>query len=212
MKKALVYICGLMLLVAACKKDDSVSKVVEVSAPEITLKGDKVVSINVGGSYDDPGATVFDDITNSTTEITATYSSLNTAVPGLYYMQYTAKNANGYIFSVARYIAVTNYADDVDLSGVYERTSNGVQVELSRVARGLYKTSDMGGAGLPDVAYLAVIDENTIDFGPQYSESIGAEVYGTDAELTIGPEDTSYSYVVHAAGYGTALRTFVKVE
>lgn len=208
--KKLLILSSLILVFAACKKEDNVSKVVDVTYPEITLKGDKYITIDVNGSYTDEGATVFDDVTGTSSDIEATYSSLDPSTPGLYYMQYTAKNANGYITSVARYIAVTDYADGVDLSGVYERSSNGVQVNLLRMSRGLYMTDDMGGANINDAGYFVVINDTTIDFGPQYSETIGTEIYAVNAALEIGPTDTAYTYALRAPGYGTGQRTFVK--
>lgn len=208
----LIAICALALTQPGCKKETSDTHVVKVSYPTITLNGSKYVSLNVGAAYDDPGATGTDDISGSTKTIKAEYSTLDVSTPGLYYMRYSMMNANGYITKVGRYIAVTNYDDAVDLTGVYERTSNGVQVNLTKMSRGLYMTDDMGGAGLADNAYFAVIDETTIDFGAQLSETIGEEVDGSNEALSITATDTTYKYRLAAPGYGTALRVFVKVE
>lgn len=200
------------LLLGACRKKETDTKVVKVSYPAIALKGDKYVSLNVGQSYSDPGATGTDDISGTSKDIIAEYSSLDITKPGLYYMLYTMRNANGYITKAGRYIAVTNYDDHIDLTGVYERTSNGVQINLTKVARGLYMTDDMGGAGLPDAAYFAVIDDATIDFSPQLSESIGEEIDASSEALNITATDTSFQYKLAAPGYGTALRIFEKVQ
>ncbi len=212
--KQLITIVALagLLVQTGCRKQASDTKVVKVSYPTIALNGDKYVSLNVGAAYTDPGATGTDDVSGSTRSLTAEYSTLDVNTPGLYYMRYVMTNANGYVSRVGRYIAVTDYPDDVDLSGVYERTANGVQVNLTRMARALYKTDDMGGAGLPDAAYFAVINDSTIELGPQLSESIGEEIDGSSGALSITATDTSYQYRLAAPGYGTALRVFVKVE
>lgn len=213
MRKILVLILTAVVCFTACKKkEDNVSKLVDITFPSIELNGDKYVSLHVGESYTDPGAVLTDDITGAESNIVAEFSTLDIETPGLYYMQYSAANSNGYITNVGRYIAVTDYDDPVDLSGVYQRVSNGVEVNLSRVARGLYMTDDMGGAGLPDAAYFAVIDDSTIDFGPQLSETIGVEIQGVNSGLEIGPTDTSYTYILDAPGYGTAQRVFVKIQ
>jgi hypothetical protein len=212
MKKILLIACGLMVVFAACKKDpDVVSKVVTVSAPDITLNGDKFVSVMVGAPYTDPGAVLTDDVTGAVSTIMAdTPNDINTAVPGMYTLTYSALNANGYGTTAARYIAVTNYPDNADLSGTYVRQSNGVPVTVSREARALYSVADFGGAGIPsDIAYFAVIDTNTIDFGNQYSETVGPFTVDVDY-FHMRPGDTSFAYVLHAAGYGTPLRVFVK--
>jgi hypothetical protein len=202
-----------ILIMGACKKDkDVVSKEVTVSYPQITLNGDKYVSLHIGESYTDPGASVFDDVNGSTSNVSADKSTLDINTPGLYYISYTAKNANGYISSAARYIAVTDYDDATDLSGVYQRTANGITVNLTKVARGMYMTDDMGGAGINDVGYFTVIDESTIDLGAQLSESLGTEIDGANESLTItSPDDIVYTYSLSAPGYGTAVRVFVKV-
>ena len=207
-----VLLISMCVALFSCKKETSDTRVVKVSHPSIALMGSKYVSVNVGESYTDPGATGTDDISGATSTLKAGHSTLDVSKPGLYYMSYSMKNANGYSTTVGRYIAVTNYQDNTDLSGTYARTSNSLQVTLTKVSRALYKTSDMGGAGLPDAAYFAVIDESTIDFGPQLSESIGTEIDATNEGLTISPTKTSYQYKLVAPGYGTALRVFVKVQ
>ena len=212
MRKIFIAMLAIPIAFAACKKEDDVSKVVEITYPDITLNGSKYVSLTVGESYADPGAVVNDDVSGTQHNIMASYSSLNTSTPGLYYMQYSFTNPNGYTTNVGRYIAVTDYPDAIDISGVYERTANGVLVNLSRVARGLYMTDDMGGAGLPDAGYFAVLNDSTIDFGPQLSETIGEEIFAVNGSLEIGPTDTSYSYALRAPGYGTTSRTFLKQQ
>ncbi|GAA4468509.1 hypothetical protein GCM10023093_26230 [Nemorincola caseinilytica] len=213
MKKLLIVLLAMWALTGAgCRKPYNDTRVVKVTYPTIALNGAKYVTIDVGTAYADPGATGTDDISGSTRSLTAEYSTLDVNTPGIYYMRYAMTNANGYITKVGRYIAVTNYDDDVDLTGVYERTSNGVQVNVTRVSRAMYMTDDMGGAGLPDAAYFAVIDEATIDLSVQLSESIGEEIDASDEELHVTATDTSFQYRLSAPGYGTALRVFEKVE
>lgn len=210
--KKLFILCGILAIaMTACKKVPSdVSKVVKVTYPQITLKGDKYVSLHVGDSYTDPGATLFDDITNNSSDIAATSTTLDPNTPGLYYTLYTAKNANGYVSSAARYIAVTDYDDHIDLSGTYLRTVTGAEPNVTRVARGMYMTDDMGGAGLSDAAYFAMLDDTTIDLGLQYSESIGTEIYGVNGSVIYDGTDTIITYALRAPGYGTQQRTFIK--
>ncbi len=212
MKKILILLAIAITVLGSCRKKEYDTRVVKVSYPTITLKGDKYVSLNVGTPYTDPGATGTDDVSGSTSNIMAGFSSLDVTTPGVYYMSYSMKNANGFVTTVGRYIAVTNYADGINLEGTYERTSNGVEVHFTKVSRALYMTDDMGGAGLPDAAYFAVIDDSTIDFSAQLSESLGAEIDASSEALVIDGGDTTVQYRLAAPGYGTALRRFVKVE
>lgn len=215
MKNILLLILSIAVAsqVSCRKKQDAVSKVVDITAPDIRLNGEKFVTLNVGQAYEDPGAQAVDDISGATTNISADVSTLDVSTPGLYYMGYSAKNANGYVTNVARYIAVTDYADNIDLSGVYVRAANGVEVNITRMSRGLYRNDDMGGAGLPDAAYFAVIDEETIDLGLQLSESLNEEIDGFSESLTItAPDEITIQYALDAPGYGTAVRTFEKAQ
>jgi len=215
MKKLIITLLAFSFLAhTGCRKRDSeegVSQVVDVTFPTINLKGDKFVSLSVGESYTDPGATAIDDITGAQSEITAEFSNLDPSTPGMYYMLYSAKNANGYIQNNVRYIAVTNYNDAVDLTGTYKRTANGVLVEVTKVAPSMYKNADMGGAGIADALYFVIIDDSTIAAGPQFSESLGTEIETGSEGLSLDNPYT-FQYALGAPGYGTAVRVFVKQE
>jgi hypothetical protein len=159
----------------------------------------------------DEGATIVNDVSiEGSSTLTAIKNTVDVNTPGLYYMLYSTPTKNGFSASAARYIAVTDYPDNVDLSGVYVRASNGVPVNLERMSRGLYRTDDMGGAGLPDAGYFAVINDSTIDFGLQYSETLGTEIFAVNAGLLISPDETSYTYALRAPGYGEQQRVFIK--
>src|SRR5687767_10764907 len=110
MKNKLNYIAtvfALAVIFAGCEKDiEPVSKVVEVSYPDITLNGSKYVHIPVGGSFTDEGAVLTDDISGATSQITATESSVDPTTPGLYPVTYSAANANGFITEVTRVVLV----------------------------------------------------------------------------------------------------------
>lgn len=211
MKKHICYILAFTLLVAACRrKNDNVSNVVVV--PHLELKGQKFITINVGDPAPaDEGATVVDDQpVDGNSNVMVTENTVDPSTPGIYYMLYQTKTKNGYTVGTARYVAVTNYPDDVNLSGTYMRTTNGVLVEVTRVSRALYKNADMGGAGLSDAIYFAVLNDSTIDAGPQYSESIGDVIDASKEGLKISDTETYFQYALDAPGYGTPLRKFVK--
>ena len=65
--------------------------------PTIVLKGDKVISINAGGTYLDPGYTAYDSKNNDLTSSVVVSGSVNTKVAGTYTLTYsvTDKNGNG---------------------------------------------------------------------------------------------------------------------
>ncbi len=214
MKKLIIFTIALGLITfAGCKKRDTddISTVVDVTHPSIELNGDKFITLPVGGSYTDEGAVATDDISGATSSIMAESSNLDPSTPGMYYMLYTTQNANGYITNVVRYIGVTAYNDAVDMSGTYVRTANGVEVEVSKVAPSMYKNADMGGAGLTDALYFVIINDTTIAAGPQFSESLNAEIQTASERLSLDDPFT-FRYALGAPGYGTAVRIFQKVE
>ncbi|MGN6477900.1 MAG: immunoglobulin-like domain-containing protein [Flavipsychrobacter sp.] len=210
MKKIFAILAITILTVTACKKDKTVSHVVTV--PTVKVNGDKFITINVGGTMpEDAGATVInDEAISGGSNIMASENNVDVNTPGIYYMLYQTQTKNGYTVGAARYIAVTNYTDAEDLTGTYVRTANDVPVELTRKSRALYENNDMGGAGLSDAIYFAVINDSTIVAGPEYSETLSTVIDTKNAELHIEPGNTYFQYILIAPGYGTPLRKFVK--
>src|SRR5687767_1180245 len=216
MKKPIIYILLIVATVfAGCKKDpDTVSTVVNVSYPTINLKGAAYVHIPIGGSYVEEGATLIDDITGASTEIMPTSSEVDNTTPGLYAVRFIAANANGFKTEVIRTILVLDYTPpstldpNHDISGTYTRTANGIQVTLYRMNTGLYIIDNFGGSTLIIPAYILMPDSNTIDVPLQrsldgFELDCTGETFDPNAPIT-------FSYVVEAAGFGTAVRTFVK--
>jgi hypothetical protein len=220
MKNKIVYVLALSgaLLFAAssCRKETTagVSKVVTVSYPKITLNGDPAISIPVGGSVADPGAKVFDDVTNTTTDIMASSNNINANTPGLYFLIYTATNANGFESSVVRPVAVTDISPSVDMTGTYARTSNGIEAHVTKVGTGLFLNDNVGGVPPPSPAvlpvYMVLVNDSTLLVPEQPVPNNYGTLSAKDATVSLVPGDSSYSYIVLNPGFGTARRTFVK--
>lgn len=220
MKKIYFYLAAIVLLASAasCKRDletENVSKIVKVSYPSISLKGDSVVSLMVGGTYSDAGAILTDDISGAKSDIGPDPESMvDVNTPGLYFVTYTAANANGFETRVARPVVVTNVPESADLSGTYVRDLNGAPANWTKIARGLYINDNVGGVAPPSAAVLPVyvghLNDTTITIPVQDVPNDYGTLSVTDAKLMISKEDTSYSYIVKNPGFGTAKRTFNK--
>src|ERR1700752_3345561 len=93
-----IALCTAMLALTSCKKEttEDVSKEVKVSFPEIVLKGEEIVVLHTGDTYTELGATLTDDITGQTSDIGPTSGTVNTSEAGLYVIEYSASNANGF--------------------------------------------------------------------------------------------------------------------
>lgn len=201
------------MLFAGCKKDpDTVSSVVTVSYPTINLKGPAYVHIPVGGSYTEEGATLIDDITGASTDISPTSSEVDNTTPGIYAVTFEAGNSNGFKTTVTRTVLVLDWVPPVtidpgyDISGPYHRT-NGIPVNLIKMETGLYIADNFAGSSLVYPAYLTTPDSSTIDVPPQ--TSFGGFALDCLNETFDGNAPITFSYVVDAAGFGTSVRTFI---
>jgi hypothetical protein len=205
--KFLLMSLVVMVIMSSCEKEtENVSKEVKVSFPSIALNGDAVVKLAVGAPYTDAGAKLTDDISGAVTDIQPTSSNVNTAVPGLYVVNYSAANANGFEAAAGRIVAVTNVTGTTDRSGTYLRTATGVNCIITKVSDGLYKVQNPGGAGVGTntIVYFVETAPNVFVCPAQPTDA------GPFAVIEINFTATGATWRVQNAGYGTGVRTFVK--
>jgi hypothetical protein len=196
-----------MLLVVSCeKKTDDVSTIVDVSFPTITLNGSEVVRLSVGASYTEAGAKLTDDITGAVSDIDPVSDNVNTAQPGLYFVQYTAANSNGFETNAVRYVAVTNVTGTTDISDTYLRPATGENCVITKVAEGVYKVQNPGGAAGADgvIVYFVETSPGVYLCPPQPTE------VGTMSVNNITITPTGASWNVDNPGYNPNLRTFTR--
>jgi hypothetical protein len=194
-------------LVSSCKKTtDDVSKVVKVSFPTIELNGAEIVVLPVGAAYTDAGAELTDDITGQTSNIQPTSNNVNTAQPGLYLVNYSASNANGFETSATRLVAVTSVTGTPDRSGTYLRTATGINCYITKISNGVYKVQNPGGAGVGvnTIVYFVETAPNVFVCPTQPTDA------GPFSVININFTATGATWNVVNSGYGTGLRTFVK--
>ena len=78
-------------------------------APTIKLKGSSTITLNVGETYIELGATAEDDIDGDLTskiEISETSETLDTSKAGTYTITYTVKDSNDNVAKVTRKVVV----------------------------------------------------------------------------------------------------------
>lgn len=66
-----------------------------VEKPVITLNGDAAMSVNIGETFTDPGATALDSDGLSNIDVTVGGDTVNTAAPGRYTITYNVTGSNG---------------------------------------------------------------------------------------------------------------------
>lgn len=209
--KLIILASACLLFVTGCKKieDQFPSTIVKVSYPIITLKGDNAISVHVGDVYTDAGATLTDDITGTVKDIAGDASAVNTAVEGLYFVRYTAANANGYSTTIVRPIAVTGISDAFDISGEYLNAARGGTAMVTKVSRGLFLSDNVNGGGSLGSIYMMIMSDSTLHVPAQWSNDGGFDGDYVDETIYLSP-DTAYEYTIDAAGFGTSPRLFEK--
>ena len=111
MKKMLLSVAALTMLFGAtllssCTKDDT-------TAPVITLLGDPTVTVTLGGTYTDAGATAKDDKDGDLTNAIVLTNPVNTAVKGTYTVTYTVTDAAGNTGTATRTVNVVNSLENI---------------------------------------------------------------------------------------------------
>jgi hypothetical protein len=212
-----LFICFFAIAgVLSCKKQNDfnyapgtvgISKIVYF--PSIAIKGDRLIILNEGGTYTDPGVTA---LLNGNSTQYSTAGSVNTSMPGVYVLSYTAVNPQG--FSASDFRTVVVIGNDVagnDFSGTYARTSNNVTSTWTKTSNGVYTVENPGGAtsGVGDtVTVVNYSGTSGIAIPQQIAPAVG-QVSSSNASYSLTPSP-QYSWVFNAGGYGTSLRTFIK--
>jgi hypothetical protein len=198
-----------LFLLTACEKEDTKDVSTTLRVPVLELEGSEFVSVAVGSSYTDPGASYTGEDGNTTT-LQPTTSNVNTAVPGLYQVIFSQKSASGIFESEAKRIVAVAYQENpVDYSGTYLRPATGVSATVTRVAPGLYRVQNPGGAAGHGAAIVYFIETALNRFvGPlQHEESLGVgDIEIVDITFT----STGASWRIINPFYGPGTRTFVK--
>lgn len=197
------------LLLPGCEKDDETANVSFVTTyPVVTLLGDQWEVLQVGETFNDPGIEAFE---GETAIDFTTSGSVDTSVPGVYVLTYTAVNEDGFSASVVRYVGViTPEAAAIDLSGQYQRNAGvGGISTVTQIEPGLFETDNVGGVADPGPATTVRFYHYDVGLlGVPLQDVQGSPFSATDATVIPG---VSYSWIVINPGYGAALRTFVKL-
>jgi surface protein with Ig-like domain len=205
----------LIVLFVACNKDEihntedqvGISRVTHFAV--LTLNGDRYTTIEVGGTFTDPGIEATE---GGATIPYTTEGSVNTGEVGVYDITYTAVNKDGFPASLTRTVIVYSTESSAaanDLSGTYVRSSNGVESTWSKIAPGVYTVLNPGGAvGVNLTVIVFNPTGNTIHM-PEQTIGDGTTMTSDQEVYSPGPPAT-YTWQILNPGYGTALRTFVK--
>ena len=207
-KWSLILAFSALIVLQACKKEnDYPSKVVTVSFPVITLKGNAILVLNRGDVFVDPGATWKDSVTGESGTITSG-ANIPTTSDTIVVINYTAANKYGLRSSITRTVAVTGIPNSLDISGIYIRTANGDTANISKIDRGVFFTDNIGGNSTGDVGFFMIKTDSSILVPSQILKTAGLANFAQES-INYGPPIT-INYQILASGYGTSVRSFVK--
>lgn len=176
--------------------------------PILTLSGDTYLTIPKGTAYTEPGVTAKEGDKSLTVK---TSGSVNTSANGVYTLTYSAVNKDGFSATVKRVVAV--YTTDAgaaanDLSGSYARSTNGQLAIWTKIAPGVYKVENPGGAIGATLTVVVFNPTGYQVFIPLQNASDGSETYSSLEDYSAMP--LSYKWKINNPGYGPAVRTFTK--
>ena len=223
MKKLITLLLGPLIFMASCSKEpdfnypaDTVGGSKIIYYPAVKIVGDKLIIIDEGSDFTDPGVTATfkgEDI-ESTIE-----GTVDTNTPGVYEINYSASSPNGYSASDFRTVVVMSADEQVtsnDFSGTYKRPATGVNSTWTKTGRGIYQVENPGGAGL-GVGFIVTLvnyEGNKIAIPKQnaFDPSLnGLNTISSNSENYDPGPPATVTYALTAGQYGDQLRNFIKL-
>jgi hypothetical protein len=170
MKKGYVFkLIAFLAIISSCSKDPIVSTADRVGIskvtyyPKFTFTGNDVVSVVQGSAFTDPGIKASAGGADIPVVTTGT---VDASTVGIYTLTYTATNADGFSSTATRTVVVIPSADapGVDLSGEYMTTGGTPNATITKVAPGVYFTTNCWGNGSAAIisAYFICTDGATV--------------------------------------------------
>jgi len=187
------------------------------------LTGDEAITIPLGGTYVEKGCEVLEGTTDLS-NLVKIGGTVNSSVAGVYTITYTYKNAgkiypkDSLTLTAVRYVGViTPTAYAMDISGQYKRNAGalGVATVTKTAYPGLYINDNPGGIDLtlptssPILFYMFQTDATVLKV-PVQNTTIGTMSCTGGVYDATGPSPL-YKWVVVNSGYGTSVRTFIKL-
>ncbi len=170
-------VVGFLLGLCSCSGGGSGASGTGSHDPIITLNGNAIVTVNVGSSYVDDGATAQDDEDGDLTSAILTTSTVDTATAGSYSVTYEVSDSDGHTVSAVRTIfvlasSVDAYAVDwLDQFSLPAQDADGWSLLTPSVdSRIIYVSSSEGD------------DANAVIYAPD-DAVIGADVFHPEGRV-----------------------------
>lgn len=209
MKKIFYFILAIATVSCSDTTTDDVSRV--TNYPVITLNGESLMILNQGDTYTEEGGTALEGETEIDLAIKGT---VNTSVPNVYKIIYSAINVDGFPASKTRTVVVLSTTPSaINLEGTFARGSN-INI-ITRLADRKYMCDNAAGYTTGDENNLKMIFYNIDDTKVYAPYQENASETGISAESNIGTiEDAdNFNWVLYASSFfGTATRIFTRTN
>lgn len=194
-------LCLSLVALGSCSDDTTQDTSKVTHFVTFTLNGESVMQIPVGSSFTDPGVVAMEGTEDVTSSVKVD-GTVNANAIGIYSIQYSAVNQDGFSSSASRTVAVYDPNVSADISGAYTvgkgtfrlragvtTAYSGFAITLTQAAPGIFLMSD----------YL----------GGYYDQRAG---YGSSYALTgymkLNPDNTVEALTGHVAGWGDDFTAF----
>jgi len=207
MKKIFYFILAIVTVSCSDTTTEDISRV--TNYPVITLNGESLMILNQGDTYTEVGGTALE----GETEIDLTLKgTVNTAVPNVYKIIYSAINVDGFPASKTRTVVVLSTTPSaINLEGTFARGSN--INNITRLADRKYMCDNAAGYTTGDENNLKMIFYNVDDtkiYAPYQENASDTDISAESNVGTIEDED-NFNWIIYASSfYGTATRIFTR--
>jgi hypothetical protein len=177
--------------------------------PVLTMNGSKYITVPVGGTYTEPGATAKEGENDLTVTVDG---AVDVSTPGVYDISYSAVNKDGFSALVRRFVAVYETDPEAaghDLSGNYLRAVTGITNTWEKIAPGVYLVDNPGGAAGVNLQVILFNPTGYVIEIPEQVSSDGSITASNTESYDPGPPAT-YSMAIENPTYGTQVRFFEK--
>lgn len=210
MKKIIITILFACGLLSSCESDttSNVSKV--TNYPVITINGENLMILNQGDAYTEEGAIAFEGETEIDVD---TKGSVNTLVPNVYKISYSAINIDGFAASKTRTVIVLSTAPStINLEGTFTRNGTNLN-KITRLADRKYICDNATGYTTDNENNLKLIFYNIDDtkiYAPYQEDASESGISAESSVGTIEDEDNFYWVIYASEFYGTSTRIFTR--
>lgn len=213
MKKILIYMVLIFapVIFTSCVSDDDTENVSSITNfAAITVLGDSEIIISQDDPFTDPGA----DVTIAGEPVPFETSTIvDSSVPGVYFITYSATNEDGFTATASRTVVVVSTEPSIfNLAGSWQRT-NGSPVTITQISDREYIHDNAGGVTGDNQLTVRFINVNDEQIWIPFQTNASPTGLSVRSFMPGNIEDNNnFSWTLSASGfYGTFERFFVRI-